>query len=111
MIIQRIELAQFINAFESFGRLNDYTGEALEAMFHYEEERSEDCGTPYQLDVVALCCEWAEYKNVDELIEAYGEPIKCLDSSDEQDRIDEIEEDVRNNATLLKLETGGYLVG
>ena len=110
MIIQRIGLAQFINAFESFGRLNDYTGEALEAMFHYEEELSEDSGTPYELDVVALCCKWAEYKNTDELFQAYGDVDEQFDNTDEK-CVATLEEHVMNNATLLKLELGGYLVG
>ena len=53
---QTINFYAFERAFFNAGRQNQFTPEALRALFDYLEEMDEN----YELDVVALCCEYCE---------------------------------------------------
>lgn len=66
-----VTLHDFRDAFASFNRDNfSYAG--LEALFNYIEEIDDSCGTEMELDVIGLCCEFAEYKNLIEFQQDYG---------------------------------------
>ena len=47
---------QFRDAFHSAGRASQFSYEGLELLFNYLEEVDAD----YELDVVALCCDYSE---------------------------------------------------
>jgi hypothetical protein len=56
-IIQTIDnAAQFRDAFHRADRANQFSYEALGMVFDYLS----DCGSDVELDVVAICCEFAE---------------------------------------------------
>lgn len=54
-MIQTINLYQFRDAFQRHSRTN-FSYEGLEVLFDYLEE----CDPDYDLDVVELCCDYAE---------------------------------------------------
>jgi hypothetical protein len=75
MIIERLTESQFINAFKSWDTYkNNFSYEGLKALYEYFEEVAEcsDSGT-YELDVVAICCEYTEYANWEEFVDDYGD--------------------------------------
>ena len=86
-MIQRINSNDLIRAFEDYGRSNQFTEEALETLFEYYEEIDEDT----ELDVIAICCEWAEYESLEELHENYGDedesPEDCLERIEQETTI------------------------
>ena len=41
-------------------------------MFDWLSEMSNDCTEPYELDVIALCCEFTEYSDLAEIKQAYN---------------------------------------
>lgn len=71
-MIEHINLERFIQRFSDYGRQNQFTRDGLKALFEYYEEMEEVWSEPYVLDVMGLCCTWAEYSSMDEAIEAYS---------------------------------------
>ena len=67
-----ITLHDFNKAFVDMGRENNFTYEARQAFFEYLEQLEQDTGTPIELDVIALCCEYTEYKDLQEYNENYN---------------------------------------
>jgi hypothetical protein len=57
---QTINLYEFRNAFNSMGRGDQFTYEGLEILFNGLEEFEEDTGEEIDLDVIAICCDFAE---------------------------------------------------
>ncbi len=62
---------------------------ALRALYEYLDEASNDMGEDIELDVVGICCEWSEYKD----IEAVKEDYEIEGLSDLQDQTTVIEFD------------------
>jgi len=68
MIIQTVNEHQFIDAFRTWDTYKDnFSYDSLRAMYNYFEEFAEcqDSGT-FELDVVAICCDFTEYENFKE---------------------------------------------
>ena len=59
MIYQEFNVSAFRDAFISMDR-NVFSYEGYEALFDYLNSLSEDIGEDYELDVIALCCEFNE---------------------------------------------------
>jgi len=68
MIYQELSEREFIREFGHMGRGDQFSDEALQTIFHYLD----DIGQPVQMDVIAICCEFSEYENIDTAAEAYG---------------------------------------
>lgn len=56
---QSITFSQFVDAFRSAGRYDQFGYQALRVLFDYLEQYEQDCDTTVELDVIALCCEYA----------------------------------------------------
>lgn len=65
-MFSKINQAQFIDEFRQYGRQNQFSHGALVALFNHLEEMEELRGEELQLDVIALCCGFAEYATLDE---------------------------------------------
>jgi hypothetical protein len=76
MIYQTVTEYIFIKAFQDL-RPNNFTYEGLQALYVYLEELSNDTGN-FELDVIAICCEFTEM-DIEELVEAYeGQYDDCV---------------------------------
>lgn len=63
MIYQTIDsFSQFQDAFRRMGRHDQFSYEALKALYAYLEDMGED----YELDVIGLCCEFSEIDSDDD---------------------------------------------
>ena len=56
----------FIQAFVDYDRTANFTYEAREALFEYIEELEESMNEEFELDVIAICSEYNEYKDIDQ---------------------------------------------
>ena len=56
---QTSNLFQFREAFRSL-RPDNFSYDGLSILFDYFEQYEEDTGEEIELDVIAICCEWAE---------------------------------------------------
>lgn len=68
-----IDTYEFIAAFERHGRASTFGGTAgLRALFHYLEELERDTGTEFELDVIALCCDFTHFTDLSDYNRQYG---------------------------------------
>ena len=88
--------SQFRDEFHAYNRGDQFSYEALGAMFTYFEDMSESIGEDMQLDVIAVCCDYMEYNS---LAEALGD----------YDHIDTLEE-LRDHTMVLELDSGSLVV-
>lgn len=68
---QTITENMFIEAFRNSSRSEQFSIEALRAIFEYIENYEQDSGEEIELDIVAVCCDWSE-DTPEEIAEAYG---------------------------------------
>jgi hypothetical protein len=62
---------QFHRAFEEI-RPDNFSYSGLDALFKYLEEIGDDTGEEIELDVIGICCDFAEYDSLEQAAEAYG---------------------------------------
>jgi len=80
-MIKTFSIYDFRDAFKAAGRGDQFSYNGLKVIFDYIESYEQDSGEQVELDVIALCCEWAEddYKSV---AEQYDIDIDGLDEDD-----------------------------
>jgi hypothetical protein len=104
-----VDQNEFVRRFLAI-RPEQFSSEALVALFDFIDEQERDLGEEQELDVIAICCDWTEYPSALEAAEAYG--FKAKDSEDE--RADKSEEDalwfLRDETTVLELKSGAVVV-
>ena len=84
-IVMHVHRGDFHEAFHSYGRQENFSPDGRDALFDYLESCADDTGEDVQLDVIALCCEWAEYPTALEAAKEYGftyEPDEEEDADD-----------------------------
>lgn len=67
-----VSVIDFIDAFRRMGRADQFSPAALRALFDHIEEMESDTGEEYELDVIALCCEWQEFGTALKAAVEYG---------------------------------------
>ena len=74
MIVQTVNEHQFIDAFRTWDTYkNNFSYEGLRALFEYLEEYSEQTHPPtFELDVVAICCDFTEFENFEDFQAQYS---------------------------------------
>jgi hypothetical protein len=95
MIITTVSINDFHNAF-AFIRPDNFTYEALDALYDYIYEVASMTGDTYELDVIGLCCDWSEYASFEELQKDYCD-------------IDTLEE-LDDKTMVLGLDNGGLVL-
>ena len=75
---QTINFHDFVGAFNRTGRSEQFSYSALKALFEYLEDIFNG---DYELDVTALCCEWAEYCDVVDINMDYGQDFEELEEA------------------------------
>jgi hypothetical protein len=102
-MIQTINVSDFRAAFHSMGRKDQFSYEGLGALFDYLEDFD---GGGYDLDVIALCCDYSE-DSPEDIAEAYG-----IDLPEDQDEIEhkEIVRDYLENHTVVVGETRNTII-
>ena len=93
---QSVSIYDFERAFKRYEREN-FSYDGLKALFEYLEEYEEGTGEEVELDVIALCCEYAEYDSLKEYNDDYGT---------EYDEIDLIQDDT----TLIKIDDERFII-
>ena len=98
MIYKTLNQNEFINEFGNSGQYaNNFTTEGLKALYGYLSELEN-----LELDVIAICCEYAEYESFDELIADY--------SINGTSTIYSTLESIENMTTVLETDSGGYVI-
>lgn len=68
---QTVNFSHFVDAFRDAGRESQFSYDALCVLFDHFEQYEEDTGEELELDVIAICCDYAE-GTWQEIANAYG---------------------------------------
>jgi hypothetical protein len=79
---QSITVSQFDDAFVNMGRQDQFSYQGRHALYEWIEQLDEDCGTETELDVIALCCEFAEYDSFEDIQADYSDIETMEDLTD-----------------------------
>lgn len=77
-IIQTVDSYLFCEAFKQV-RPDNFSYEGLELLFEYLDDLSDDMGENIELDVIALCCDYAEY-SLEDWFNEYGDFYSLYDN-------------------------------
>lgn len=105
---QTLNQYQFVELFLQ-RRPENFSRDALAALFDYYRESEEDTGEEIEFDPVAICCDWTEYESASEAAEAYG--WESEEADDEKNDTSEREalQYLNDETTVLEL-ASGYVV-
>jgi hypothetical protein len=107
MIYTEITKSSFIDAFKRSSRKDQFSYDALGAIYEYLEDYSQDSGENVELDIVAICCEWAEMTWQDVAM-SYG--VDLSQCTDDDERIGEVESFLCDNTQFQALPDGESFV-
>lgn len=91
-----IDLGDFKREFELCGRSNQFSNAGLVELFDYLEAIEQDCGEEMELDVIAICCDYVEYEN----LETYNSDYEPCDSID----------DIRELTTVIPIDDESFII-
>ena len=86
---QTVYLEDFRRAFQST-RPNNFSHQGLIALYDYFQNLEDDIGEELDLDVIAVCCDYSEYKNFQELKSNYLD-VKTLEELSEKTSVIPVE--------------------
>ena len=93
---QTINEFDFVQAFKEL-RPNNFSKAGLFALFDYLEQLEDDIGEETELDVIALCCEYAEYDSLAEFREDYGEDYNTM-------------QDIEYHTTVIMIDNESFII-
>lgn len=88
-----VDVNMFRDAFARMDRYNTFSYEGYEVLFDFLEEIDECSDVEMELDVIAICCDWAE-DTIENVLEEYN--LDCI-------------EDLENETTVLLVSGGREL--
>ena len=96
-MIETVYLNDFIDRFRAYDRYDNFGYEGLKALFEYLEEYEDSTGEQIKLDVIALCCDYTMYENLEEFNKEYGEEFESIDK-------------VENNTTVIRVDDEAFII-
>ena len=93
-MIKQVTFSDFCDAFRDMGRNENFSYAGKRALFDMLEEIAPDA----ELDVIALCCEYAE-QGLDGVIYDYS--IDVLEAKDDEEKAEIVEEYLNDNTFLV----------
>ena len=99
---QTISQWDFVRAFTEMNRETNFSEEGRIALFDFLEEVNPNS----ELDVIAICCDFTEYSNLNELKQEYSHLLEGEDLEDD----DEVLEFFRDETVVLELSNGGVII-
>jgi hypothetical protein len=82
---------------------DNFSLEGAKAVFNYFDQLSEELGENVEFDPIAWCCEFGEYKSIDEAFDNYADSDKL---ENYEDKLSYFED----HTTVLQLENGGVVI-
>ena len=76
---QDITKCQFMDAFKNMGRGDQFSYDGLSNLYDWLEDFSDSTGEEHSLDVIALCCEFTEYEDIEDFQADYGDEYETLE--------------------------------
>lgn len=111
-IVNTLNKQEFVNMFADYNRADNFSIIAREMLFDYYDDLSEDIGTPFEMDVIAICCDWSEY-NVNELLNDYSNLLDdddLAECEDDGEKLEYIESVLQDHTSVLRVDGDSLLV-
>ena len=106
-VVQTLDKYSFVRAFEESSRKDQFSHEALEAIFEYLEEYSEQADSNnIEFDIVGICCEWSEM-TWQEVAMSYD--VDLSQCTDDDERIGEVEDYLSRNTQYCEVSEGSFV--
>jgi uncharacterized alpha/beta hydrolase family protein len=102
-MMQTIGFNQFVDAFHNMNRKENFSYDGLRALFDYLEEYEESTRKPYELDVIALCCEYTEYENLEAYLKECNPAVERKDYDTDEEYKEALEEYITHHTQIIKL--------
>jgi hypothetical protein len=104
---QSINVYQFREAFMRYNRQENFSHDGLAALFDYLEDLEDSIGEEIELDVIALCCDFSEYSDLDDVVSYYDIEFNLSDDDDE--RAQQVIEWLQDRTTVIEFD-GGIII-
>lgn len=79
MLVKKVYFNDFIEEFKKYNREDAFSYQGKKALYNYLNDLSDDIGEPIELDVIALCCEFSEFTNLEEFNDNYNLNLDCIE--------------------------------
>ena len=93
---QTINEYDFLKAFKEC-RPNNFSRAGLFALYDYLEQLENDIGEEIELDVIGLCCEYAEYDSLEEFQADYSEDYQTIG-------------DIESDTTVITIDDDSFII-
>ena len=93
-----VDQNEFVREFDEYNRSSNFSVAGREALFDYLEQYEEETGSEIELDIIALCCEYSEYENLEEFQNDYN--------SEEYETI----EDIQNSTQVIDIDGTSFII-
>jgi len=112
MIIEEYDESLFIQRFKNYDRVikpdkdnnGNFTYKGLRALFNYLNECYDE-ENPLKLDVISLCCDFTEYKDLNKYLTDYSNQHEGRREEESEDEFkSRIEEEINDKTTLIKFD-------
>lgn len=87
----------FHDAFHHAGRADQFTYSGKCALYQYLTEYEQETDSEIELDVIALCCDYTEYNDIEDFQADYGESYESL-------------EDIEKQTTVIRCPGGSFII-
>lgn len=107
MLVTTIDNAyQLEKLFRECGRENHFSYEGFNALYDYLEELSDRTDEDFKVDAIALCCDFTEYSDWEELYNnyscSYNNESKTYEELEEEGELDDFKEWVQDRTTVIE---------
>jgi hypothetical protein len=98
---------EFERAFVDMNRSEQFSYAGRNALFEYLEQLEEDTGEEIELDVIALCCEYAEFDSCLACVKEQGyNGIEIEDTLDAEEQEQTALEWLEGQTTVIRFDSG-----
>jgi len=94
--MQQLTKSQFKDEFNKV-RPDNFSYEGLGVLYDWLEEYYSEADQPYDLDVIALCCDFTEYDDLEEFNNDYNREYKNID-------------DVVDDTIVIKVDSERFII-
>lgn len=102
---QDVTESMYMDAFRNYDRYDNFSYYGHIALYEYLTELGDDCENEMELDVIAICCDFTEYRNLQEIQENYTY-IKDMDDLYDHTQVIEFSE----NNEFMTGPTSGIII-
>ena len=97
-IVMNVNSSNFVDQFQKYNRMDNFSYDALLLLFNYLEDLSEQLEAPITLDVISLCCEYSES---DYLSIAQDYMIDLADVEEEDEQVEVVKEYLQDHGAFI----------